>query len=88
MILIDVQMPEGCKDCPCYEKSLYGKCNLKKEWLSVQDNNKRPGWCPLKEIRLCKDCANFNIKNKICVHMGVNTEGNGYCSDWKRRTDE
>ena len=81
-------MPEGCKDCPCYEKSLYGKCNLKKEWLSVKDNEKRPAWCPLKEILLCKDCNSFDRGKSLCVHLGVTNGGNGFCSDWKRRDEE
>ena len=85
MIQIDIQMPTGCAECPCYEKSLYGKCNLKKEWLSVQDNAKRPEWCPLKETITCKECKNFNEKNHGCIHLGVTSSGNGYCSDGERR---
>ena len=87
MIRIDVQMPEGCKECPCYEKSLYGKCNLKKEWLSIEDNEKRPGWCPLKEITLCEDCSRYDRNTSMCIHLGATNDGKGYCSGGKRRKD-
>ena len=53
MIVIDKPMPKRCAECPCFDDSVYGKCNVNERWLDAEDgawfSYKRPDWCPLKE---------------------------------------
>ena len=37
MIQIDIEMPKRCADCPCFNDSLYGKCQVKDVWLGAED---------------------------------------------------
>ena len=55
MIQIDIQMPKRCAECPCNGSRLYGNCQVKGRWLGGEEGSpiaeKRPDWCPLKEVR-------------------------------------
>lgn len=55
MIQIDIPMPERCSECPCFDDTVYGKCNVLDRWLSASDgawfSDTRPEWCPLKEVK-------------------------------------
>lgn len=57
MIKIDVPMPSRCANCPCFDDTMYGKCNVTGKWLDAKDgawfNNKRADWCPLQEEKQC-----------------------------------
>ena len=50
MILIDIEMPENCTECPCLNDE-YFHCQI--GWRSCKDDNvikHRPDWCPLQEL--------------------------------------
>ena len=53
MIQIDIPMPKRCAECPCFDDTVYGKCNVKDIWLGAEDgawfSERRPSWCPLIE---------------------------------------
>ena len=65
MIVIDIPMPKKCAECPCNGNRLYGNCQVKGRWLGGEEGSpmaeKRPEWCPLKEMVTCKDCRHYDI---------------------------
>ena len=65
MIVIDIPMPKKCAECPCNGNRLYGNCQVKGRWLGGKEGSpmaeKRPDWCPLKEMVTCKDCRHYDI---------------------------
>ena len=56
MVLIDIDMPRSCKNCPCSKHYLEWAvhydcyCNVKHKKILGQDNKTRPVWCPLARI--------------------------------------
>lgn len=54
MIQINIDMPAACKNCPCFNDVMYGRCAVKDVWLGIEDGawftDRRPSWCPLIEI--------------------------------------
>ena len=54
MILIDIEMPETCEECPCIRGdrlkfvSMY-QCNV--TFQIVEKITERPKWCPLKQVQ-------------------------------------
>ena len=54
MIIIDIEMPEKCGECPCFHAEYPMHCQLikppdKNKRLSAPYGLPRPDWCPLKE---------------------------------------
>ena len=55
MILVEMEMPKSCKDCPMLQ--MYtdcGQCWIGKKhggWVEPEDYDKRQEWCPLKEVQ-------------------------------------
>lgn len=53
MIVLDIDMPEKCGDCPCFYKSESihpDTCQLRNKQVGYNDIHKeRPDWCILKE---------------------------------------
>lgn len=47
-ILIDIEMPTDCLDCPCADED-WMRCKVAKRNFGFFEYA-RPGWCPLKEI--------------------------------------
>lgn len=49
MVAIDMKMPENCSECR-FETEC-GFCKAEPEnFCGFTDDNKRPEWCPLKEV--------------------------------------
>lgn len=48
MILIDIDMPENCHDCPCFDYE-YDECQITKNSPTTENINRRLEDCPLKE---------------------------------------
>ena len=47
MILIDIEMPENCSECPCMYDCV--RCQVAERQLDFETfTEKRPEWCPLK----------------------------------------
>ena len=46
-ILINVQMPETCGKCPCYDPE-YNWCNVANR--DIERSHGKPDWCPLVKI--------------------------------------
>lgn len=50
MIKIDMEMPKGCWDCPCYNDD-YELCKAKKRILNwIEYLKGKPDWCPWIEV--------------------------------------
>lgn len=51
MIILDMDMPKNCDECPCF-KATYGyKCGVTMQWTGYypyRSNNKIPKECPIK----------------------------------------
>ena len=45
-VVVRMEMPEGCWDCPCVNGE-YGYCQADKEERQIEDPNERPSWCPI-----------------------------------------
>lgn len=71
MIMIDIEMPEKCGECPCFHADHPMHCQLikppdKNKRLSAPYGLPRPDWCPLKkqetkhgewlESKILEDC--------------------------------
>lgn len=46
-VVVRMEMPEGCWDCPCVNGE-YGYCQADKEERQIEDPNERPSWCPIE----------------------------------------
>ena len=79
-VVVRMDMPKGCWDCPCVNGE-YGYCQADKEERQIEDPNERPSWCPI----LCQlheghgrlidaDALNLDHKVEMAVEMAV---------DWK-----
>ena len=58
MIALDMQMPEGCEDCPlnedfCYCRGIPYESGIDAAFGLDFDFETRPKWCPLKEVVSC-----------------------------------
>lgn len=50
MVLIDIEMPERCCNCPCHEcLGPLSECKILDKRL--ENPRLRPAWCPLKEVQ-------------------------------------
>ena len=54
MIMIDIEMPEKCGECPCFHAEYPMHCQIikppdKNKRLAAPYGLPRPDWCPLKE---------------------------------------
>lgn len=45
-VVVRMEMPKGCLDCPCVNGE-YGYCQADKEERQIEDPNERPSWCPI-----------------------------------------
>ena len=45
-VVVRMEMPKGCWDCPCVNGE-YGYCQADKEERQIEDPNERPSWCPI-----------------------------------------
>ena len=45
-VVVRMEMPKGCLDCPCVNGE-YGYCQADKEERQIEDPNGRPSWCPI-----------------------------------------
>ena len=45
-VVVRMEMPKGCWDCPCVNGE-YGYCQADKEERQIEDPNGRPSWCPI-----------------------------------------
>ena len=75
MIMIDMEMPNECHECPFQLRFKNGEADDWYERRCIIANRiieyPKPNWCPLAEIVHCKDC-------KYCNHTGC-AEGFGWC---------
>ena len=50
LVLIEMEMPETCFDCPCRDTMPHlNKCRILNIFL--ESSNFRPVWCPLIEVK-------------------------------------
>lgn len=45
-VVVRMEMPKGCLDCPCVNGE-YGYCQADKEERQIEDPGGRPSWCPI-----------------------------------------
>jgi hypothetical protein len=45
-VVVRIEMPKGCWDCPCVNGD-YGYCQADKEERQIEDPNERASWCPI-----------------------------------------
>ena len=45
-VVVRMEMPKCCLDCPCVNGE-YGYCQADKEERQIEDPNGRPSWCPI-----------------------------------------
>ena len=45
-VVVRMEMPKCCLDCPCVNGE-YGYCQANKEERQIEDPNGRPSWCPI-----------------------------------------
>ncbi len=65
MVLIDMELPNNCFDCPCCE-GINGRCNADNERRFVYEY--RPYWCPLKPFTPPKPQITTNIYDTEEIH--------------------
>ena len=54
MIIIDIKMPKSCRNCPMPDSEfMYCHAKEARVWNveNYMDNNVRPDWCPLIEVK-------------------------------------
>lgn len=93
MIMIDIEMPEKCGDCPCFHAEYPMHCQLikppdKNKQLAAPYGLPRPDWCPLmadalallKEQMEKEQC--LKTKCTICPHCdNCDVDENGRIKD-------
>ena len=95
MLQINRAMPKTCNECFCHDAE-YNVCQAAQHTnLASEDTEHRPGWCPLKEVILCKDCRHWEkifdygiLPIGTCeMHdKGLMTMSDGFCK-WAVRKD-
>lgn len=45
-VVVRMEMPKGCWNCPCVNGE-YGYCQADKDERQIEDPNERPSWCPI-----------------------------------------
>ena len=102
-ILIDMDMPTDCRDCPMetyYSSTGETVCIASWEILAypyqtIQFNG-RPDWCPLREVVRCRECKSYiKVENEseaweLCNHGMVSIHsvgGEEFCSRGERREE-
>lgn len=63
MVLIDMDMPKNCVECPCLriEKD-FSQCRADGRYMYDEDKvwmtEQRPNWCPIrKEVKISREVA-------------------------------
>ena len=96
-ILIDMDMPTDCRDCPMetyYSSTGETVCIASWEILAypyqtIQFNG-RPDWCPLREVVRCKDCK-WHLNGHLCKQLSqfgsIETPEGFYCGFGERREE-
>ena len=94
-ILIDIETPKNCKECPFSDIVVVGHiyreqyiCNFSGKHQSVRMQD-RPDWCPLREVVRCVDCI-YSEESYVsgCVYCEWNDMScveEGYCHRGERR---
>lgn len=54
MIIINIDMPENCHDCPCFDYE-YDECQITKNFPTPDNINRRLEGCPLIEVKTIED---------------------------------
>lgn len=79
MIVIDMDMPKNCEECPCFDNA-YGECQIDaKNTIGFADLEERSPRCPIKcdikdikaEIEQVE--INGHIRDVECFRAGINT---------------
>lgn len=88
-VVVRIQMPKWCWDCPCVNGE-YGYCQADKEERQIEDPNERPSWCPIiavspwhrVEDELPEKFVNVILANKRGKHYDIDKGWwNGYSFD-------
>lgn len=45
-VVVRMEMPKGCLDCPCVNGE-YGYCQADKKERQIESPDERPSWCPI-----------------------------------------
>lgn len=88
MIMIDMEMPKECHECPMQKQFKDGKvddfymrrCVITGKVIEYP----KPEWCPLKHLMLCANCKHWDSSYK-CTEIGKSTFPQEYCSEWKKK---
>ena len=87
-ILIEMPMPDNCSDC---RLMVDGWCyGMPVEDVSDIDIEKRPDWCPLREVVMCKDCKRYESDGgalMTCTLHDMITDDECFCW-WGERREE
>ena len=100
IIIPDMEMPKNCDQCP-----FFVTFHVKKMGVCVAHNPKNgidekreaknlvPEWCPLKELRQCKDCKHqdpdetVTAGTTLCLEFMDVVPIHGFChwGDWEEK---
>ena len=84
MILIDMDMPETCEECPfivVFPSKRMGTCTAHnpKGGIDEARHGKRQDWCPLREVfndphrrvEHCRSCVHYGDGLGVCGECGI-----------------
>ena len=54
--ILVMDIPKSCYQCPCFSIT---KCRAYKCGTTVEDDRKKPDWCPLRELPDKKEISHF-----------------------------
>lgn len=85
-ILIDMDMPTDCRDCPMvmyYAHCGYTQCRANNEVLAKNYKtipfDGRPDWCPLREVIMCRNCLYADRSEDVLYCKGYVSDDD-FCS--------
>ena len=84
MIMIDIEMPEKCCECPCFHAEHPMHCQLikppdKNKRLAAPYGLPRPDWCPLLNVEGQGNGMNDSDRTIDGFAFWIENEENGVC---------
>lgn len=72
MVILDIDKPETCYNCPCYDGMDGYSCCEAREYEDIQDSDTIPEWCPMETVdEAVKDILATKLLEQILSKVSI-----------------